>query len=75
MYLKEKMLSNIQCLRHPDSNPVAEFIDLDWEGKVNSDLALSYQPARLHGLAGRYGNPMPELTLSPIHGYMNSASR
>jgi len=26
----------------------------------------------MHGLAGRYDNPMSELTLSPSHGSMNS---
>ncbi len=46
--------------------PVAEFIDPDWGSKVN--------PARLHGHAGRYDNPMPELTLSPRQGSMNSAT-
>jgi hypothetical protein len=30
--------------------------------------------ARLHGLAGRSVNPMPELTLSPQSGSMNSAT-
>jgi hypothetical protein len=53
---------------------VAEFIDPDWGDKVNSDIWLSYQPARLHGLAGRYDNPMPELTFSPSHRSMNSAT-
>jgi hypothetical protein len=31
--------------------PVAEFIDPDWEDKVNSSIGLSYRSARLHGLA------------------------
>ncbi len=44
---------------------VAEFINPDWGDKVNFGIGLSYRPARLHGLAGRYDNPMPELTLSP----------
>ncbi len=44
---------------------VAEFINPDWGDKV--------KPARLHGLEGRYDNPMPELTLSPSHGSMKSA--
>jgi hypothetical protein len=48
---------------------VAEFIDPDWGDKVNSGpMGLSYRPARLHWLAGRFDNPMPELTLSPSHG-------
>ncbi len=54
--------------------PVAEFIDPDWGDKFNSGKGLSYRPARLHGLAGRYDNPMPKLTLSPRHGSMNSAT-
>jgi hypothetical protein len=44
------------------------------EIKVNSGIGWSYRPARLHGLAGRYDNPMPELTLSLSHGSMNSAT-
>jgi hypothetical protein len=32
------------------------------------DYRLSYQPVRLHKLAGRYDNPMPEATLSPSKG-------
>jgi hypothetical protein len=30
--------------------------------------------ARVHGLAGRHDNPMPESTLFPSHGSMNSAT-
>jgi hypothetical protein len=33
-------------------------------------MGLSYRPAGLHGLAGRYDSPMPELTLSPSHGWI-----
>jgi hypothetical protein len=44
---------------------VAKFRVPDWEDKVNSDIGLSYRPTRLCSLAGRYENPMPELTLSP----------
>jgi hypothetical protein len=29
---------------------------------------LSYRPARLHRLAGRYDNPLPKWTLSPSQG-------
>ncbi len=39
---------------------VAEFIDLDWVDKVNSGIGLSHWPARLHGLADHFDNPMPE---------------
>ncbi len=42
---------------------VAEFTGPDWGDKVNSGIGLSYKPARLHGLAGRYDNPMPEFAL------------
>ncbi len=50
---------------------VAKFIVSDWVDKVDSDIRLSY---RLTSLAGRYGNPMPGLTLSPQSGTMNSAT-
>jgi hypothetical protein len=53
---------------------VAEFIDHDWADNVNSGIGLSYRPARLHGLAGQYDNPMPELTLSQNHRSMNAAT-
>jgi hypothetical protein len=59
---------------HPASCPVAEFIDPDWGDKVNSGTGLPYRSARLHGLAGRYDNPIPELTLFPSHESMNSAT-
>jgi hypothetical protein len=39
------------------SNPVAKFLIRE---------GLSYRPARLHRLAGRYDNPMPESSISPI---------
>ncbi len=48
--------------------PVAKFI-VPYEGKkVDYGIGLSYRPARLHRLAGRYDNPVPELTLSPRQG-------
>ncbi len=53
---------------------VAKFIDPHCGDKVNSNIGLSYRPARLHGLAGRYGNPLPESTLSPSQGSINSAA-
>ncbi len=55
-------------------SPVTEFKDSGWGDKTNSGIGLSYQPARLDGLAGWHDNPMPELTLSPNHGSMNSAT-
>jgi hypothetical protein len=55
-------------------NPSAEFKDPDWNDTVNFGIGLLYRPARLHGLAGWYDNPMPESTLSPSQGSMNSAT-
>jgi hypothetical protein len=46
---------------------LAEFIDTDWGDKVNSGIG-SYWLARLHRTAGRYDNPILELTLSPQSG-------
>ncbi len=37
----------------------------DYGDKVDSGIGLSYRPARLHRLAGRYSNPMPETQLYP----------
>ncbi len=34
----------------------------------DSGIGLSYQPARLHSLAGRYANPMAESAVFPSHG-------
>jgi hypothetical protein len=55
---------------HPGTQacPVAEFIDPDCGDEVNSGIGLLYRPDRLRALAGRYDNPMPELTLSPQSG-------
>jgi hypothetical protein len=42
---------------------------------VESDIGLSYQPASLCSMGGRYDNPpMPESTLSPPSGTMNLAT-
>ncbi len=43
--------------------PVAKLIVLNWRDKVDSVIWLSYRPARLQRLTGRYNNPMPKLTL------------
>jgi hypothetical protein len=52
---------------------VAEFID-PWLGdEVNPGMGLTYRPANPCSLAGRYDNPMPELTLSPQSESMSSA--
>jgi hypothetical protein len=32
-------------------------------------IGLSHRPARVNMLAGRYGNPMPESTISPVGDY------
>ncbi len=58
----------------PDSNSVASFIVSDFGDKVDSGIGLSYRSAKLHRLAGRYDNPMPESTISTISGTMNLAS-
>jgi hypothetical protein len=34
--------------------PVAKFLVLDWGNTVDSDIGMSYRPARLYRLAGRY---------------------
>ncbi len=48
---------------------VAKFVVPDWRVIVDSGMGLlSYRPARLHRLAGRYENPMPESTISPSQG-------
>ncbi len=45
--------------------PVAKFLVPDWGDKV--DFGINW-PARLHGLAGRYDNPMPESNIFPSQG-------
>jgi hypothetical protein len=45
--------------------PEAQFLVPDWGDKIGSGVGLSYRPVRLHRLAWRYDNPMPESTLSP----------
>ncbi len=47
---------------------IAKFIVPDWGDKVDSGIGLSYRPAGLHRLTGRYDYPMPESTISPIQG-------
>ncbi len=46
------------------SASVAKFIVADWRDKVAFGIGLSYLPARLPRLAGRYDNPMPEFSNS-----------
>jgi hypothetical protein len=54
----------------------AKLIVPEWGGgdTVKSVIGLSYQPASLCSLAGRYDNPMPESPLSPLSGTMNFAT-
>jgi hypothetical protein len=48
---------------------VSKFKVPDRGDKVDCGIGgLTYRPVRLHGLAGRYDNPMPKLTLSPRQG-------
>jgi hypothetical protein len=42
--------------------------------KVDSGIGLSYRQANLCSLAGRYDNPMPKSTLSPLSGSMHFAA-
>jgi hypothetical protein len=51
-----------QCEHIGSSYPLAKFIGPDWRDKDDSEIVLPYRPARLHGLAGRYENHMPEST-------------
>jgi hypothetical protein len=54
---------------------VATFIVPDLGDKVNSDIGLSYRPARLHRLAGQYDSPMPESTISSVRDYEFGSGR
>jgi hypothetical protein len=52
----------------PFGTPGAQFIVPDWGDKVDYGIGLLYRPVRLHRLAGRYVNPMPQSTLSLSQG-------
>ncbi len=54
-----------------DQHFVAKFFVLDCGDIVDSVVRLSYRPARLQRLVGRYDNPMPESTIPPSRGPMN----
>ncbi len=43
----------------------AKFLVPYWGDIDDSGIVLSYQPAILSSLAGRYDNPMPESTIPP----------
>ncbi len=49
-------------------NAIAKFLVPDWDDIVNSGIGLSYLPAGLHRLAGRYYSPMPQSIISPSQG-------
>ncbi len=51
--------------------PEAKFLIPDWGDIVDSALGLSYRPAILCSLTGRYDNPMPEGRLYPPPGTKN----
>jgi hypothetical protein len=46
--------------------PEANFLVPDWEDIAG--IGLSYMPARLHRMTGRYDNHMPESAISPQSG-------
>ncbi len=51
--------SKLRLVLQLEEYAVTKFIVPDWGDKVDSGMGLSYRPARLHRLAGRYDNPMP----------------
>jgi hypothetical protein len=53
---------------------VAKFLVPDWGYKVDCGIGLSYWPASICSLAGRYDYPMPQWTLSPQSWTKNWAS-
>jgi hypothetical protein len=53
---------------------VAKFVVTRKGNIVDSGIGLSYRPASLCSLAGRYVNPMPESTLSHQSGTTNLAT-
>jgi hypothetical protein len=53
---------------------LAKFIVPERGDIVDFGIGLSYRPASLCSLAGRYDNPMLESTLSPQSGTVNLAS-
>jgi hypothetical protein len=63
---KRSLLFMKFLLSFPVTSTVAKFILPGWGDKVDS--GLSYQPARLHRMAGRYDYIMPGSTISPSQG-------
>jgi len=56
-------------------DPVAKFLVSDWGAIVDSVIGLSYRPASLCSLAGRYDNPIyAGVDLSLQSGTMNLAT-
>jgi len=62
------MLISLSVFPSSDLESEAKFLVPDRGDVVDSSIGLSYRPARLHMLAGRYDNPMPESTISPSQG-------
>jgi hypothetical protein len=56
------------------SSPVTKFIVSDFGDKVDSGTGLSYLPARLLRLAGRFDNPYAGVNYAPYSGTMNLAT-
>ncbi len=71
-YAWKLQLCSVKLCLH--KSPVAKFLVSDWADIVDYATGLSYWPTRLHWLAGRYDNPMPESTIFPQSGTRNSAS-
>ncbi len=67
---------NLECSSLTDRyrlSYAAKFIVPDWGGgdKVDSGIGLSYRPARLHRLAGRYASKLCRSQLdSPFRDYV-----
>jgi hypothetical protein len=54
----------VKILKTNQLRTVTKFIVPDWAVYVvDSGIGLSYRPARLYSLAGRYDDSMSELTL------------
>ncbi len=72
LYICGDFIGQVRYNRHQiflTISTVAKFVVPDWRDIVDSGMGLlSYRPARLHRLAGRYDNLMPESTISPSLG-------
>ncbi len=61
--------SPLTYTRSRSTGTVAKFIVPDWEDKVAAGIGLSYRPARIHRLAGQYGNPSRRQLYPPVRAY------